>query len=345
MGSGSSSADTVRVAREYDAKMAKQTDVRPRIAVLMGGKSSEREVSLITGDRIAGVLEALEFPVERIDVGSSLWEDISAARPDVAFIALHGKWGEDGTVQSVLELMGIPYTGSGVLASALAMDKSVSKLVFKAAGLPVAKHVSVSSESWHSEPEPVIRRVSSEVGFPCVAKPVREGSAMGVTLTKGVSDLAVSLACAFEYDDQAMVEEFLPGTEFTVGVLGFDGLRALPSVEVIPSDEFYTYESKYTPGASAHVIPARLPQGMEDEVAGHAVAAHKVIGCRDFSRIDFKLDRNEKPIILEINTIPGMTPTSLFPEAAKAAGISFEQLIETLVGYALLRSSSPLSSG
>lgn len=312
--------------------------LRPHVAVLMGGRSSEREISLVTGEQVARALEETSFPVTRVDAGEEPWVHLSRVRPDVVFIALHGRWGEDGTVQAMLELMDIPYTGSGVLASSLAMDKAMSKSVFRDKGLPVAKSVDLHVSRWLSTREQVMAEVVEHVGFPCVAKPAREGSAVGVTIVRQLEQLADAIDAGFIHDSLVLVEEFLPGLELTVGVLeGPDGPSALPSVEIVPNADFYDYEAKYAPGGSEHIIPARLPDEVQQMVSDWAIKAHDVIGCRDLSRTDFKLDKEGNPVILEINTIPGMTPTSLFPEAAAAAGISFPRLIEMITEFTLAR--------
>ncbi len=314
---------------------------RPRVAVLMGGKSAEREISLLTGGQVASALEEQGFPVSRIDAGETLWNDIESSKSDVVFIALHGLWGEDGTVQALLELMGVPYTGSGVLASALAMDKKTSKTVLHEAGLPVAKSMGVHEVDWAARSDEILADVLDIVGVPCVAKPSKQGSAVGVGLVKDISELRPAIDEALRHDDVVLVEKFLPGRELTIGVIGSEELQALPSVEIAPqSSEFYDYEAKYTEGGSTHTCPADIPKELEERIAEMALTAHRAIGCRDISRTDFKLDDEGEPRILEINTIPGMTPTSLFPEAARAAGISFPELVTMLVEAAHKRSGS-----
>jgi D-alanine-D-alanine ligase len=307
-----------------------------RVAVLMGGRSAEREVSLNTGEQVVAALlqrGADAFPIDTAQ--PSFIDELRASKPDVVFICLHGRYGEDGTVQGLLELLDLPYVGSGVLASALAMDKVASKHVFSACGVPTPPYVVVREGRPWSDDE-----VVDAVGPRCVVKPASEGSAIGVTIVHDPSELAPAIEEAFRHDSVVLVERFIEGTEVTVGVLGVDPPFALPTLEIVPAHEFYDYESKYVPGMSRHIIPARVPEEARELCAELAVAAHEALGCRGVSRTDIIVEPSGEAWVLEVNTIPGMTRTSLLPDAARAAGIEFPELCALLVGYALGSSSS-----
>ncbi|GAV32002.1 d-alanylalanine synthetase [Coriobacteriaceae bacterium EMTCatB1] len=306
-----------------------------RVAVLMGGRSAEREVSLNTGEQVVAALRergADAFAIDTAD--ASFIDDVRASRPDVVFICLHGRYGEDGTVQGLLELLDLPYVGSGVLASALAMDKVASKHVFAGCGVPTPEYVVVRrGRPWREED------VAAAVGERCVVKPASEGSAIGVSIVHDPSELREAIETAFRYDDVVLVERFIAGTEVTVGVLGTSAPFALPTLEIVPEHEFYDYESKYVPGMSRHIIPARIPEAARKRCEELAVAAHEALGCSGVSRTDIIVEPDGRAWVLEVNTIPGMTRTSLLPDAARAAGIEFPDLCALLVGYALEESS------
>lgn len=348
-----------------------------RVAVLMGGISSERSVSLSTGkmilkalapekydafpvdaaalfcaepDRLAGsVHDDAELPSQSSDREISngavaklqparsgaldVFSPNGRARPDVVIIALHGKFGEDGTVQGLLDLLGIPYTGSGVLGSALAMDKIVSKKLLAAQGIPVPASVDVMSRS-EVDARDLVKEVRDSLGFPVIVKPNRQGSTIGTTIVRNPNELISAVREALRYDDQALIEEFISGTEITAGLLGNNEPEVLPLVEIVPAGGFYDYKAKYTPGATEEIVPARIPEEVARCARGIAVAAHKALRCRGMSRVDM-IVRAGEPFVLEVNTIPGMTPTSLLPRAAEAAGISFPDLLDRLIGYAL----------
>jgi D-alanine-D-alanine ligase len=295
------------------------------VAVLMGGWSAEREVSLRSGDACGVALERAGFRVTLLDVKRNIAEVLRELRPDVAFNALHGKWGEDGTVQGVLETLEIPYTHSGVLASAIAMDKERSKSIFRSAGLPVAESILVDLE---------VAASSHPMALPYVIKPVAEGSSVGVHIVPaGANGPVASIANERKlYGDKVMVERFIPGKELTCAVMGD---VALGVIEIVPTVGFYDYEAKYAPGGSNHVLPAQVPPDIYRRAQQHALAAHLALGCKGISRADFRY--NNRPggeselIILEVNTQPGMTGTSLVPELAVHAGHSFEQLVTWMV--------------
>lgn len=339
-----------------------------RVAVLMGGVSSERGVSLSTGQQILESLDPDKYEAVGVDTalmaGSRLRiaggaeaevEAVAQAgeallkarklhslqdvlydndlRPEVAFVALHGKYGEDGTIQGLLELVGIPYTGSGVLASALAMDKAMAKKVLAADGLPVAPSVDFTLTGGDWDRAAVAERVRL-MGYPAIVKPSRQGSTIGMTKVCGESELAAAISRAAVHDRRILVERFIEGKELTVGVLGNDEPYALPVIEIVPAKGFYDYEAKYTPGATEEIVPARISEEETNAVQRLAVAAHRSLGCSGVSRVDFIMNEHGC-CILEVNTIPGMTPTSLLPRAAAAAGITFPGLLDRLIGYAL----------
>jgi len=294
-----------------------------RVAVLMGGASSEREVSLRSGQAVGAALEQAGYDVTLVECGrdaAALVTALRAARPDVVFNALHGRFGEDGCVQGILELMGLPYTHSGVAASAAAMDKSFARRLFAAAGLPVARGAVVR----RGEPAPLPR--------PYVVKPLNEGSSVGVHIVGGDSREDPLRDWPFA-GDTVLVEAFIPGRELTVAVMGD---RALGVLEITSERGFYDYDAKYAPGGSRHVMPAPLPAEDYAEAGRLAVAAHQALGCRGVSRADLRYDDTRpggKPrlVLLEVNTQPGMTATSLVPDIAAHAGLSFPDLVRWMV--------------
>ena len=294
-----------------------------RVTVLMGGASAERDVSLRSGAAAARALEQAGFTVSSLDAGrdpGALAAAISATKPDVVFNALHGRLGEDGCVQGLLNLMGIPYTHSGLLASAAAMDKAFARTLFASAGIPVAAGRIVTMADGKADPLP----------RPFVVKPINEGSSVGVYIVRhgGASPLE-----DWPFDsDTVLVEAFIPGRELTVAVMDD---RALGALEITSDHGFYDYDAKYAPGGSRHIMPAPLPQADYDEACRLAVLAHRVLGCRGVSRTDLRYDdtAGQKPklVVLEVNTQPGMTETSLVPEIAAHAGISFPELVRWMV--------------
>jgi len=291
----------------------------PRIAVLKGGWSAEREVSLASGRECAAALRAAGYDVVEIDAGRDLAARLSDAAPDVAFNALHGRWGEDGCVQGLLEVLGLPYTHSGVLASALAMDKIRAKDAFAAAGLPVAAgRLATRAEIAAGHPMPP----------PYVVKPSNEGSSVGVHLVMAGANGPARLGP--DAPETLMVEAFAPGRELTVAVMGD---RALTVTDII-AEGWYDYDAKYRPGGSRHVCPADIPATVFDACLDQALRAHRAVGARGLSRTDFRWDEARGPdglIVLEINTQPGMTPTSLAPEQAAAVGMSFPEMCRWMV--------------
>jgi D-alanine-D-alanine ligase len=301
-----------------------------KIAVLMGGRSAEREVSLSSGRGVVAALCEEGFDAHPLDPGDNPGQQLFEAKPDAVFNALHGRFGEDGTVQGLLELMRIPYTHSGVLSSAIAMHKERTKDIYRAAGLPVVRSIVVD------------RREAAAAHLmepPYVVKPVNEGSSVGIfIIRKGDNRPPAALGSdTWNLSNEMMVEEFVPGRELTVAVMGanlFGKERALGVTEITTELEFYDYEAKYAPGGSKHILPAQVPQKAVEEAMALAVAAHKALGCRGVTRTDFRYDdTGSKPriILLETNTQPGMTPTSLVPEQAAYLGMSYAKLCRWIV--------------
>jgi D-alanine-D-alanine ligase len=303
-----------------------------RLALLSGGKSSEREVSLKSGDQVLAALDKAKYDIKRYDPKTDLNQLIADAPSlDVALIIMHGRWGEDGTIQGLLDLLELPYQGSGVMASAVAMNKEISKMLYLQAGLQVPREIFFSR---HEAVDPAA--VEAAVGLPAIIKPVNEGSSIGITVAQSHEQFLAGLQQAFAFDHRVLVEEYITGLEVTAAVLGNDDLQALPLVEIIPGDSyhFFDHEAKYTPGATKEIVPARLSPEMTARVQECGLKAHRALGCRGYSRTD-TIIRGDDIYVLETNTIPGMTATSLFPQAAAAAGMPFPALLDRLVELAL----------
>jgi len=302
--------------------------MKKTIALLAGGISSEREVSLNSGRQVYQALDKAKYDVRRYDPQSDLPRLVAeAAEIDAALIILHGPYGEDGTIQGLLELLDIPYQGTGVLGSALAMNKLAAKQMYEKAGLPVPAYVVVVPE-FPQDPGALVK----QLGLPLVVKPANAGSSIGMSIVRAEDELAPALSRAFEHDATVIVERFVQGTEITVGVLGNEVLQALPVIEIVPGrdHEFFDYTAKYTPGATREICPARIDDDTTQKAQEYAQAAHRALYCNGYSRTDMIICGPDI-FILETNTIPGMTPTSLFPQAAQAAGISFGQLLDRLI--------------
>ena len=302
-----------------------------RVALLAGGASDEREISLASGRGAGNALREAGFSVTELDPAEKKdLQNLIAGNYDVAFLCMHGKMGEDGTLQGFLEMIGLPYIGSGVWSSALAMDKAKSKLFYENAGIQTPVSVTL-----YSPDDMSVEDILSTVGESCVVKPATEGSALGVYIVKGADEVKDAIGKAFELDSEVLVETFVKGTELTIAVLGNEQLEALPVIQIVPRNEFYDFESKYAPGGSQHLCPAPLNAEATEKVQEMAKAAHRVLGCSGISRSDFIMDENGEFWILETNTLPGMTETSLLPDAARAAGIEFPELCTRLIELAL----------
>lgn len=300
-----------------------------KVGVLMGGPSAEREVSLNTGRAILAALQEKGYDAIGIDLDPPRFiEQVKEAKIDIVFNAIHGKFGEDGALQGALEMMGIPYTGSGVLASAVAMDKAISKRLFQAAGIPTPRS-RIYSEAERGRP--LAAEIQAEFGVPVVVKAAAQGSSIGVVIVERQEDVASAVNEAFQYSDHIVVEEFISGKELTVAIIGGEKAEALPIIEIVPSSGRYDYHSKYTRGATEYIVPARLADDVTLQIQRIAVAVFELLGCKGVARVDVMLDNQNCSYVLEINTIPGMTATSLVPKAAAAAGVSFADLCERLL--------------
>ena len=302
------------------------------VALLAGGVSSEREVSLNSGEQVYEALDKDKYNILKYDPQSDLARLVQEApKIDIAMIILHGPFGEDGTVQGLLDLLNIPYQGSGVLGSALAMNKVVTKQLYEKAGLPVPPYIVYARDESVDMAECVDR-----IGLPMVVKPVEAGSSVGMSIVKSAAELQGAIDKAGEFDNAILVESFIEGTELTAGVLGNKELDALPLIEIIPDEsyEFFDYEAKYKAGATQEICPARINAELTRKAQDYAKIAHRSLFCRGYSRTDMIL-KDEEMYVLETNTIPGMTATSLYPQAAQEAGLSFSQVLDKLIELGL----------
>ena len=315
----------------FDFKTAK-------VAVLMGGASAEREVSLMSGQ---GVLEALRsqgVDVQAFDPAQRELADLKHEGFTCCFIALHGRFGEDGTVQGALELLGIPYTGSGVMASSIAIDKVMTKRIWRAENLPTPAWQQVDSAL-------ATAQAFADLGSPMIVKPAREGSTIGLTKVTDADQCAAAYALAALHDTEVLCEQFISGDEVTIAVLGTDhGARTLPVIRIVATEGNYDYQAKYFTNTTQYLVPCGLPEGEEAAIAQLALQAYRTLGCRGWGRADVMVDaRTRRPYLLEINTSPGMTSHSLVPMAARAAGISYPELCLELIRHATLDYSEPLN--
>ena len=328
----------------------------------MGGQSTEHEVSLKSGAGVVAALVGAEHIVTPIVIGlDGRWqvgdgEAVGAAEGiatlvglgvDCVFIALHGTYGEDGRIQGMLDILNIPYTGSGCAASALAMDKVRCKAVVQAQGIRVAGHVALDRATWDADRAQVLEVITQDIGLPCVVKACRGGSSVGVRIVAMPDDLDEALNAVFEVDSYLMVEQFVKGTEVTCGVLDAEAsrmIRPLPVTEIVPKDAvFFDYAAKYTPGATEEITPARISPEMTQRVQEAAVYVHDMVGCKGWSRSDFILDE-QGPVWIEVNTVPGLTETSLYPQACKAVGISYSAMCVLFVEAAIRNAQLEVSA-
>jgi len=312
-----------------------------RIAVVCGGPSAEAQVSRVSGHGVASALKATFSHVVQMELDRTIGMRLKKEAINVVFPVLHGPPGEDGTFQGFLEILELPYVGSGVRASVCAMDKALAKGVFRGAGLPVAPDMVLDRHLGKTE---AAKRVINTLGTDVVIKPVSQGSALGVHFATTPHGIEEAIQEAFAYGERVLVEERIIGKEITVAILERKEIEALPVIEVTtPQGSWYDFEHRYTPGLSEHIIPAPLPKRKYERTQEIAKLAHQALGCRDLSRVDFVVPEEGDPIVLEINTLPGMTPTSLFPDAARAEGISFEALVASLIHRAVER--TPTNDG
>lgn len=307
-----------------------------KIGVLLGGRSAEREVSLRTGDAIYQALTKKGYHAVKIDIVDDFILRIQEEKIELAFLALHGPYGEDGTIQGLLEMLDIPYTGSGVLASALCMDKIYTKKILRSEALPTPDFSILEKSEYQSlSPEKCISSVLEKLSLPLVVKAPTQGSTIGIYFVHTKEELLPAIEKAFQYGNHVLLEDMISGVELTASVLGNDTPMALPLIEIVSNTGVYDYQAKYTAGMSKHIIPPRISPQAQEKIKTLAIKTFKALGCQGAARIDFLFTKEEKPYILEVNTIPGMTEVSLYPDAAKAAGISFEDLIESIVQLAL----------
>jgi len=299
-----------------------------KIGVLLGGASSEREVSLKTGEAVLAALRDRGHDVVPIYVDRDVDVALRQEKIEVAFVALHGRWGEDGCVQGLLEMLGIPYTGSDVMSSALAMHKSKAKELFRLHNLPTPAYYTLCASDAMD-----LAGVHGDFGFPCVVKPVHEGSSVGVTICHGFGELGPAVERALCFDDEVLVERFIAGKEVSVAIVDD---RAIGAVEIAPREGFYDYSNKYTRGATDYFVPPRISPERYRGVLAQALRAHEALGCSGATRVDMMVSDSGNEFILEVNTVPGLTPTSLLPKIADHAGISFGELCEIMLAGATL---------
>ncbi|HAK58774.1 MAG TPA: D-alanine--D-alanine ligase [Nitrospiraceae bacterium] len=298
-----------------------------KVGVLMGGLSSEREVSLASGEAILKALQEKGYDVVAVDVDRDAAEQLRKLGVGVVFNALHGTYGEDGAIQGMLDVLGIPFTGSGVLASAVGMHKVVSKVMFKAHGLTVGPYAVIGAKE-----RGAVKSLPGDIGFPAVVKPCAEGSSVGVSIVTNQDEFDPAMDVAFRYGDDVLIEKFIAGKEIQVGILGE---KALGAIEIVPKEAFYNYRAKYEAGMSDHFFPARIPDAVYRRTLEAGLIAHRALGCRGYSRVDFIVNEGGDIYILELNTLPGMTATSLLPEIAKGVGIPFSDLVEEILRLAV----------
>lgn len=303
-----------------------------KVAVLNGGTSSEREVSLRSGEAVYQALLKLGYPAVKIDARENLVEKLQQEKPEAVFIALHGKLGEDGTLQGLLDIMGIPYTGPGVLASAIGMNKLTTKKILSFEGISTPPFVAVRQEEINSQPWPaILERINQRLSLPLVVKATTQGSTIGVFFVRQPGELQPAILQALTFDPEVLIEQMIRGTEVTASIIGDNSPEVLPLIEITSETGVYDYQSKYTPGLSHHLIPPRLPEAVQVRAKAECLRAYQAVGCRGYSRVDCIVDEKGQPFVLEVNTAPGMTGTSLFPDAAAAAGMEFTELIRRLI--------------
>ncbi|MEI7411388.1 D-alanine--D-alanine ligase [Pectobacterium aroidearum] len=302
-----------------------------KVAVLLGGTSAEREVSLLSGQAVLAGLKEAGINAHAVDTRDVSVTTLKEEGFTKIFIALHGRGGEDGTLQGVLEFLGLPYTGSGVMASALTMDKLRTKKVWQAVGLPVSPYVALDRRQYSEMAANALLETFTHLGLPLIVKPSREGSSVGMSKVNTLSELPAALEEAFRHDDDILVEKWLSGPEYTVAILGDE---VLPSIRIQPAGTFYDYEAKYLSDDTQYFCPSGLSDEKEQELAGLAMAAYRAVGCSGWGRVDFMLDSDGAFYLLEVNTSPGMTSHSLVPMAARQRGLTFSQLVVKILELA-----------
>jgi D-alanine-D-alanine ligase len=311
--------------------------MKKNIAVLMGGRSLEREFSIKSGQRVSNALRKLGHNVIRLDVDENIVENLTSRKIDLAYVALHGKDGEDGTIQEILEVLNIPYTGPGVYANILSFDKIISKQIFINHGIPTPPFYFLNTSSFRElGSSKLLPFILKKIGLPMVIKPSAQGSALGVRLVNKKEDITEAIIYALSYSKKVILEKYIEGVELAVSIIGKENPRILPIVEIVPKKNFFDFESRATVGKTDYFVPARISSAEEKKVKEIAMAANDSLKCSKLSRVDIILDRKEKiPYVLELNTSPGMTNTSLLPMAAEQAGITFEELVNEIIEMSL----------
>jgi len=312
--------------------------MKKSIAVLMGGRSLEREISIRSGQRISNALRKLGYNVTKMDVDQSIVENLKSDKYDLAYIALHGKDGEDGTIQEILEVLEIPYTGPGVYANVLSFDKIISKQIFNKLDIPTPDFYFLNANSFRElGASKLLPGIIKKLGLPLVVKPSAQGSALGIRLVEKEKDLKDAIISALGYSKKVILEEYIKGIELTASIIGKEKPRVLPIVEIVPKNNFFDFESRSNIGDTEYFIPARISKEEMKSVKKTALSVHNALDCTDLSRVDIILDKKKKiPYVLELNTSPGMTDTSLVPMAAQEDGMSFEELVDSIVKMALI---------
>lgn len=301
----------------------------------MGGTSAEREVSLRSGKAVASALKEAGYIVDTLDFDHDNIDEIKSYNPDVVFIALHGENGEDGRIQGYLDILGIPYTSSGLTASAIGMNKILTKKMLSLDNIPTSEFLIIKNADFISNNNKIVTKIIDKLGLPVVIKAPKQGSSIGTYIVKDENTLINAINDAFNYDNEILAEKFIEGIEVTASIIGNKKVEVLPIIEITAVNEFYDYESKYTQGMCEHIIPARINDNVAREINILTEKVFKILGCKGFARVDFIVDKANNPYVLEINTVPGMTDMSLVPDAARAKGISYVELCDKIVKLAL----------
>ncbi len=311
--------------------------MKKNIAVLMGGRSLEREFSIKSGQRISNALRKLGHNVIKMDVNESIVDNLNSEKIDLVYIALHGKDGEDGTIQEILEVLGIPYTGPGVYPNVLSFDKIISKQIFISKEIPTPPFYFLNTSSFRElGSSKLLPFIIEKIGLPMVVKPSAQGSALGIRIVNDKESLPEAIIYALSYSKKVILEKFIDGVELAVSIIGKDKPRTLPIVEIVPKKKFFDFESRSGVGETDYFVPARLSPAEDKKVKQTAIAVNNALRCNRLSRVDMMLDKKGKvPYVLELNTSPGMTDTSLLPLSAEEAGMSFEQLVDEIIGMSL----------
>jgi D-alanine-D-alanine ligase len=310
--------------------------MKKNIAVLMGGRSLEREFSIKSGQRISNALKKLGHNVIKLDIDESIVDNLNSEKIDLAYIALHGKDGEDGTIQEILEVLNIPYTGPGVYPNVLSFDKIISKQIFMSLGIPTPPFYFLNTSSFRElGSSKLLPLITKKIGLPLVVKPSAQGSALGIRIVNDKESIPEAIISALSYSKKVILEKFIDGVELAVSIIGKKP-RILPAVEIVPKKKFFDFESRTKMGEAEYFVPARISASSDKKVKEVAMAVHNALKCNKLSRVDIIMDRKEEiPYVLELNTSPGMTDTSLLPMSAEAAGLSFEELVEEIIKMSL----------